>query len=80
MTRPVFKAKVFKTEVIWRFTANDIQYKVMRKRSKFGEIYDKTYVYTDGDGFAYYATTSLAVFSQKYFLENMLNVKLEVEL
>jgi len=77
---PVYKAKVYKTEVVWHFEANGVEYRVVRKRDKFGEITGKTYVFTDADGFAYYATTSLAVFSQKYFLENMLNVKLEVEL
>ena len=75
---PTYKAKVFKTEVVWHFEANGTKYRVVKKRDKFGEISGKTYVFTDGEGGAYYATTALAVFSQKHFLENMLNVKLEM--
>lgn len=75
---PVFKAIIHKDEVIWYFESKGQKYRAVKKRNKFGNVTEKTYLYTNGDGSAYYATTALAIFSQKYFLENMMDVKLEI--
>ena len=63
-----------KTETWWHVTVNNISLKVVQKKNKFGEPLEKVWVYTQGDGFAYYATTSLATFSQKYWFEQSLGV------
>jgi len=64
------------TETWWYVTVNNLKLKVVQKKNKHKEPLEKVWVYTEGDGFAYYATTSLAQFSQKYWFEQMAGVKL----
>jgi len=78
MTKTVIQAKHFKDEVWWQFEVNGVKYRAVKKKNKFGEVLEKTYVYTNSDGYAYYSSTALAVFSQKHFLEKMLNVDLVI--
>lgn len=65
-----------KIETWWHVTVNGITLRVVQKKNKFEEPLEKVWVYTQGDGSAYYATTSLAVFSQKYWFEQLYGVKL----
>lgn len=65
-----------KAETCWYVTVNNIKVRVVQKKNKYQEPLEKVYVYTNAEGTAYYATTSLAVFSQKYWFEQMAGVKL----
>ena len=66
-------------ETWWHVTVNGIALRVVQKKNKFKEPLEKVWVYTQGDGYAYYATTSLAIFSQKHWFERMAGVKLSRE-
>lgn len=65
-----------KTQTRWNVTVNGIPLRVVQKKNKFGDSLEKVWVYTRGDGTAYYATTSLAIFSQKYWFEKLYGVRL----
>lgn len=66
-------------ETWWHVTVNNIPLKVVQKKNKFKEPLEPVLVYTQGDGYAYYATTSLARFSQKHWFEQLAGVKLARE-
>ena len=77
MTNHYKPTNVHKDQVSWNFEYNGMKVRAVKKRDKFGDLVGKTFLYTDGDSGAYYATTALAVFSQKFLLEQLLDIKLE---
>lgn len=75
-TPVIFPETDGKTETWWVVEINNISLKVVQKKNKYMESMEPVWIYTHGDGAAYYATTSLAKFSQKYWFEQLYNVKL----
>lgn len=63
----------------WDVTVHGVDLRVEQKKNRYGIPLEKVYVYTRGDGTAYYATTSLATFSQKYWFEQTYGVRLARE-
>jgi len=75
---PKVEFKDFKDEVWWQFEVNGTKLRAVKKKTKFGDLTEKTYLYTDSEGGSYYSTTALAIFSQKHWLEKLLGVSLKV--
>ncbi len=66
-------------EVRWYVEKDGMKYRITQRKDKHGTLFDKIYVYTNDDGISYYATTALAIFSKKYWVEIMLGVQLKEE-
>lgn len=79
MSKEHFETFNHRDQVIWEIEVNGIKMSIRKKKNKHGELLDKTYLYTNGDGTAYYATTAFAIFSQKHFLEKLLDIKLKLK-